>query len=153
MADRKLFEDRLAGRAPLVDGRGRHVAVGGVGDAEDGADQAGHDVELGDAFLVVLAVNAQVHWQRLAAEKDRLAVELLEASGQLKSLDADLGNAISEERYENDALYPKMIRDVEPPAAEVFQRVVTAQAEHLSRLEALRDAVAGARGDVAPPTT
>ncbi|HBL27400.1 MAG TPA: hypothetical protein DD490_11250 [Acidobacteria bacterium] len=97
--------------------------------------------------------NLASHWQRLAAEKDRLAVELLEASGQLKSLDADLGNAISEERYENDALYPKMIRDVEPPAAEVFQRVVTAQAEHLSRLEALRDAVAGARGDVAPPTT
>ena len=95
--------------------------------------------------------NLARHWLRLAAEKDRLAVELLDAAGQLKSLDADLGNAISEERYENDALYPRMIRDVDEHTANVFLKVVTAQKEHLRRLEALREAYNAAQGDVSLP--
>jgi len=95
--------------------------------------------------------NLARQWLRLAAEKDRLAVELLDAAGQLQSLDADLGNAISEERYENDALYPKMIRDVEQQTADVFLRVVAAQKEHLRQLEALREAVNASEGDVALP--
>lgn len=90
-------------------------------------------------------------WLRLAAEKDRLATDLLEAAGQLQTLDADLGNAISEERYENDALYPKMIRDVDQETADVFLRVVAAQKEHLRQLEALREAVNAAEGDVILP--
>jgi rubrerythrin len=95
--------------------------------------------------------NLARHWLRLAAEKDRLAVELLVAAGQLQTLDADLGNAISEERYENDALYPKMIRDVDQETADVFLRVVAAQKEHLRQLEALREAVNAAEGDVILP--
>lgn len=95
--------------------------------------------------------NLARHWLRLAAEKDRLAVELLDAAGQLKTLDADLGNAISEERYENDALYPRMIRDVDEHTANVFLKVVTAQKEHLRQLESLREAVNAAQGDVLLP--
>ena len=95
--------------------------------------------------------NLARQWLRLAAEKDRLAVELLDAAGQLQTLDADLVNAISEERYENDALYPKMIRDVDQETADVFLRVVAAQKEHLRQLETLRAAVNAAEGDVSLP--
>lgn len=95
--------------------------------------------------------NLARHWLRLAAEKDRLAVDLLDAAGQLKTLDADLGNAISEERYENDALYPKMIRDVDQHTADIFLKVVAAQKEHLRQLESLREAVNAAEGDVILP--
>lgn len=95
--------------------------------------------------------NLARHWLRLAAEKDRLAVELLDAAGQIRTLDADLGEGISEERYENDALYPKMIRDVDQETANVFLRVVAAQKEHLRQLEALRQAVNSAGGDVSLP--
>lgn len=95
--------------------------------------------------------NLARHWLRLAAEKDRLATSLLDAAGQVQTLDADLGNAISEERYENDALYPKMIRDVDQETADVLLRVVAAQKEHLRRLESLREAVNAAQGDVALP--
>ena len=95
--------------------------------------------------------NLARQWLRLAAEKDRLAVDLLDAAGQLKTLDADLGNAISEERYENDALYPRMIRDVNERVADVLLKVVAAQKEHLRQLESLREAVNAAQGDVILP--
>jgi rubrerythrin len=90
-------------------------------------------------------------WLRLAAAKDALAVEMLEAAEQVRGLDADLGNAISEERYENDVLYPKMIRDVDQETANVFLRVVNAQKEHLRQLEALRADLNAAQGDVSLP--
>jgi rubrerythrin len=90
-------------------------------------------------------------WLRLAEEKDALAVAMLEAAEQVRGTDADLGNAISEERYENDVLYPKMIRDVDQETANVFLQVVTAQKEHLRQLEALREEVNAAQGDVALP--
>jgi rubrerythrin len=95
--------------------------------------------------------NLARRWQRLAAAKDALAVELLEASEQVRGADADLGNAISEERYENDILYPKMIRDVDEEVANIFLRVVTAQKEHLRQLEGLRKELNAAPGDVALP--
>jgi rubrerythrin len=95
--------------------------------------------------------NLARRWLRLAAEKDALAVELLEAAEQGRATDADLGDALSEERYENDILYPKMIRDVGQETANVFLRVVTAQKEHLRQLEALREEVNAAQGDVALP--
>jgi rubrerythrin len=95
--------------------------------------------------------NLARRWQRLAAAKDALAVELLEAAEQVRGLDADIGNALSEERYENDILYPKMIRDVDQETANVFLRVVNAQKEHLRQLEALRNDVNAAQGDVALP--
>jgi rubrerythrin len=95
--------------------------------------------------------NLARHWRALAGEKDKLAIELLEASEQVRGMDADIGNAISEERYENDALYPRMIRDVNEKVADVFLRVVAAQKDHLRRLESLREAYNSAQGDVSLP--
>jgi len=95
--------------------------------------------------------NLARRWLRLAAAKDALAVELLESLAQVRGLDADLGSAISEERYENDVLYPKMIRDVDQETANVFLRVVNAQKEHLRQLESLRGDLNAAQGDVALP--
>jgi rubrerythrin len=95
--------------------------------------------------------NLAQRWLRAAAAKDALAVEMLEAAAQVRGLDADLGNAVSEERYENDVLYPKMIRDVDQETANVFLRVVNAQKEHLRQLEALRVDLNAAQGDVALP--
>lgn len=96
--------------------------------------------------------NLARHWLALAESKDLLAIELLEASEQVRGADADLGNAISEERYENDALYPKMIRDVNGRVADVLLKVVSAQKEHLRRLELLRESYNAAQGDVSMPT-
>ncbi|HEY4595921.1 MAG TPA: hypothetical protein VIJ02_05930, partial [Thermoanaerobaculia bacterium] len=87
-------------------------------------------------------------WLRLAAAKDALAIEMLEAAEQIRGLDADLGDSISEERYENDVLYPKMIRDVDQETANVFLRIVTAQKENLRQLEGLRHEANAAPGDV-----
>ena len=95
--------------------------------------------------------NLARRWQRLAAAKDALAIELLAAAEQVRGLDADIGNALSEERYENDILYPKMIRDVDQETANVFLRVVNAQKEHLRMLETLRADLNAAQGDVALP--
>jgi rubrerythrin len=92
--------------------------------------------------------NLAGRWLRMAAAKDTLAIELLEAAEQIRGLDADLGNAIAEERYENDVLYPKMIRDVDQETANVFLRVVTAQKENLRQLEGLRHEANAAPGDV-----
>ncbi len=96
--------------------------------------------------------NLARHWLAMAESKDRLAIELLEASEQVRGADADLGNAISEERYENDALYPKMIRDVNERVADVLLKVVSAQKEHLRLLESLRESYNAAQGDVSLPT-
>jgi rubrerythrin len=95
--------------------------------------------------------NLARRWLRLAAEKDSLAIEMLAAAEQVRGTDADLGDALSEERFENDILYPKMIRDVDQDTANVFLRVVTAQKEHLRQLEGLREEVDAAQGDVALP--
>lgn len=95
--------------------------------------------------------NLARRFERLAAEKDRLAVELLTAAEQVRGIDADLGNAIAEERYENDILYPKMIRDVDQETADSFLKVVAAQKDHLRRLEGLREEANAAQGDVSLP--
>jgi rubrerythrin len=95
--------------------------------------------------------NLAHRWQRMAAAKDALAIALLEAAEQVGGADADIGNAISEERYENDVLYPKMIRDVDEATANVFLRVVNAQKESLRVLESLRRETNAAPGDVALP--
>ena len=94
-------------------------------------------------------------WRRLAVVKDRLAVRLLVAAEQVRGLDTDLGAAIAEERFENDVLYPKIIRDVaEPGTAEIFREVLAGQAEHLRELERLRRELGASRSDVAlPPET
>jgi rubrerythrin len=95
--------------------------------------------------------NLARHWRDLAAAKDELARAELEAAGQVRGAAVDLGAAISEERYESDVLYPKMIREVDEETAAVLRAVVERQRDHLRRLEALRDRVQAAPGDVAPP--
>ena len=95
--------------------------------------------------------NLAKQWLRMAAAKDRLAIQLLEAAEQARGMDADLGEAIAEERYENDVLYPKMIRDVDEKVADVLLKVVAAQKEHLRQLESLRESLNAAQGDVQLP--
>ena len=94
-------------------------------------------------------------WRRLAAAKDRLAVHLLVAAEQVRGLDSDLGTAIAEERFENDVLYPKIIREITDPAeqqtAAVFRQLVADQVGHLRELEALRRDLGAAQSDVQLP--
>jgi rubrerythrin len=95
--------------------------------------------------------NLARHWQRLAAEKDALAVKLLEAAEQVRGEGADVAAAVSEERYENDVLYPKMIRDVDQATGNILLEVLEAQKAHLKHLEDLRQALASSTGDVGLP--
>jgi rubrerythrin len=98
--------------------------------------------------------NLAARWRRLAAAKDGLAVRLLVAAEQVRGLDSDLAAAIAEERFENDVLYPKIIRELaaaDGPTAAIFRQLVAAQAEQLRDLEALRRELGAAQGDVQPP--
>jgi rubrerythrin len=95
--------------------------------------------------------NLARQWQRLAAEKDALAVKLLEAAEQVGGGAADVIAALSEERYENDVLYPKMIRDVDQATADILLQVLEAQKDHLRHLESLRQSLAASTGDVSLP--
>ena len=95
--------------------------------------------------------NLARHWQRLATEKDALAVKLLEAAEQVRGEAEDIATAVSEERYENDVLYPKMIRDVDQPTGNILLEVLEAQKAHLKHLEDLREALTSSTGDVAAP--
>jgi len=88
-------------------------------------------------------------WLELAAEKDELAIRQLEAAGQVRAADADLASALAEERYENEALYPRMKREVDGETATIFDGVVGKQQEHLARLESLLDALSRSTGDLA----
>lgn len=94
--------------------------------------------------------NLSQAWRELAAEKDELAISQLEAAGQVRGGASDLREALGEERFENEVLYPKLTRDSGAAAAGVFARVIEAQARHLDRLELLRDALQASRGDVEP---
>lgn len=88
-------------------------------------------------------------WRRLATAKDRLAAELLEAAGQAPDAVAAVREALAEERYENDVLYPRMIGEVDEATATTLQRAVTEQREHVDRLEELRRELQASRGDIA----
>jgi rubrerythrin len=96
--------------------------------------------------------NLARRWDRLAAAKDELAMALLEAADQVRGEDTDLADALAEERFENDVLYPKMIRDLDPKSADPLLRVVAAQKEHLRELEAVRQALTSSQGDIAVPS-
>lgn len=95
--------------------------------------------------------NLARRWQRLAAAKDALAMTLLEAADQVRGGETDLADAIAEERFENEVLYPKMIRELGPKSADPLLAVVAAQKEHRRELEAMRQALTSSRGDVAVP--
>jgi rubrerythrin len=90
-------------------------------------------------------------WLDLASAKDQLAVTLLAAADQVRGKETDLAAAISEERYENDVLYPKMIRDVDHHTADVFLQVLETQKVHLRQMEELRQALTASTGDVPVP--
>lgn len=96
--------------------------------------------------------NLARQWLRLAMEKDTLAVKLLEAAEQVRGEDADLGTALQEERYENDVLYPKMVRDLDQATADLFLQMIEAQKTHLRQLEELRQALNSSGGDVSLPS-
>ena len=95
--------------------------------------------------------NLARRWARMAAAKDALAVALLEAAEQVHGEGTDLATAIAEERFENDVLYPKMIRDLDTASADPLLRVVAAQKEHLRELEAMRQALTSSPGDIDVP--
>ena len=95
--------------------------------------------------------NLAHRWLRLAADKDALAVKLLAAAGQVRGEAADLTSAIEEERYENDVLYPKIVRDVDQATSDVILQVLEAQKAHLREMEELRRALTSATGDVTLP--
>ena len=86
--------------------------------------------------------------RELAAEKDALAIGQLEAAGQVHDASEELRTAIAEERYENDALYPRMSREVDDDTAKIFRDVVARQQEHAKRLESLLAALTSSRGDI-----
>lgn len=95
--------------------------------------------------------NLARHWLRLAAAKDELAIAQLEAAGRVHGGLADVKSAASEERYENDVLYPKMARDVDPETGQVFLDVVARQKDDLARIGELRNALQGSTRDVEAP--
>lgn len=92
--------------------------------------------------------NLAQKWLDLAAQKDTLAVLQLEASGTMSDAKTSLRDAVAEENYENDVLYPKMIRDLDGEPVKVFQEVVEAQREHLKNLEQMRAALQASEGDI-----
>ncbi len=92
--------------------------------------------------------NLAAAWLELAAEKDRLAIRQLEAAGQVREGSIAVADALAEDRFENDVLYPKMMREVEGDPAAVFEAVVEAQKEHIARLSELRTALQAAAGDI-----
>jgi rubrerythrin len=95
--------------------------------------------------------NLARHWLELAASKDELALAQLEAAGRVHGELADVKSATSEERYENDVLYPKMARSVDPETAQIFLDVVARQKDDLHRLQELRDHLQSSTGDVEAP--
>ena len=92
--------------------------------------------------------NLARRWLDLAAEKDRLAILQLEAAGQVLGEDAAVADAIADERFANDVLYPKMIGDVDEDTAAVLREVVDAKREQEVSLAELRQSLQAAGGDV-----
>lgn len=88
-------------------------------------------------------------WRRLAGDKDRLAGELLAAAGQTPDAAGAVREALAEERYENDVLYPRMIAEVDEATATTLEQTVAEQRDHVDRLEALRRELQASRGDIA----
>lgn len=95
--------------------------------------------------------NLAAHWRWLAGEKDQLAIQQLEAAQQVRGEGTDIGSALSTERYENDVLYPKMVREVDGETGRVLISVIEKQKDHLSHLDDLRRQFMAAKGDVEMP--
>ncbi len=87
-------------------------------------------------------------WRRLAGDKDRLAGQLLDAAGQTPDPAGAVREALAEERYENDVLYPRMIGEVDEATATALERTVSEQRGHADQLETLRQRLQASRGDI-----
>jgi rubrerythrin len=92
--------------------------------------------------------NLAEQWLELASGKDALAIMQLEAGGQVRDAGANVRDALAEERFENDVLYPKLIRDVEGETAEVFQKVVREQKKSAETLRGMRESLQSSTGDI-----
>jgi rubrerythrin len=96
--------------------------------------------------------NLAARWTQLAVEKDRLAIELLRAAGKIESEAANLRNAIAEEQYENEVLYPRLEEDLahlgHAGQVELLARLRETQARHLRELDGLRRELTGSEADV-----
>ncbi len=92
--------------------------------------------------------NLARRWLDLAAAKDELARLQLEAAGQVRQPATSISDALAEEEFETEVLYPKMIRETGGAAAEVFRQVVEMQKEHAGLLAELRGALQASAGDL-----
>ena len=99
--------------------------------------------------------NLSGRWRALAEEKDRLAADLLHLAGRVENEGANLRNAIAEEQYENEVLYPRLEEDLRASghaeAAALLERVRAAQQGHGATLEQLRREMMASTADVRPP--
>ncbi len=82
--------------------------------------------------------NLAREWRSLAAEKDQMAIEQLSAAGRINDELRNIIEAITTDRYENDVLYPKLIRDSEGGEQDIFRKMMDNQQNHLGRIESLR---------------
>jgi len=87
-------------------------------------------------------------WLELAAEKDALAILQLESAGQIRSDETNIADALAEERYENDVLYPKLVGSVEGEASAVFGRVIEAQQRTAATLRDMGEGLRASSGDL-----
>jgi rubrerythrin len=96
--------------------------------------------------------NLGSRWRALAEAKDRLAIELLQAAGKVEGEVANLRDAIAEEQYENEVLYPRLLADMEdlghPEEAALLRRLVETQKRHQAELDDLRRELTASTRDV-----
>lgn len=99
--------------------------------------------------------NLAQRWRAMAAEKDRLAAELLAAAGKVETETANLRDAIAEELYERELLYPRLIEDMEhlgqAGEAGLLRRLVQAHERHRAELDDLRRELTASTRDVSAP--
>jgi rubrerythrin len=99
--------------------------------------------------------NLAQRWRALAAEKDRLAAELLRGAGKVESETANLRDALAEGRYEAEVLYPRMIDDLDhlgrPEEVALLRRLLADRARHQAELDDLRRELTASTRDVRPP--
>lgn len=96
--------------------------------------------------------NLGSRWRALAEAKDRLAVELLKAAGKVEGEVANLRDAIAEEQYEHEVLYPRLLADMEdlghPEEAALLRRLLEAHKRHQAELDDLRRELTASTRDV-----
>ena len=92
--------------------------------------------------------NLAARWRELAAERDRLAIKLLQAAGQVREELTAVADSLAEDRFETDVVYPKMIREVDPATADLLEEVRGAHERDIGRLRDLRTALQAADGDI-----